>query len=284
MTMNYLIYYEVRMKLQIYNFDSYRKFLVCAAQSEIDRGSKGRLAKAAACNPSWMTKVLGEEAHLTPDQAFGVCAYLGFSESETDYFMGLVELERAATPALHKRIQRKLNELKIKTRNLGTSIKSDAELTLEQRTLYYSSWVYPALHVASLIPNLSIEDISSRLGLSSIITNQTLLNLKEMGLVSKQPGRWCSTSKNIHLDSTDPLASGAHRNWRSQTIHHLQIQNTNAQGLHYSAIHALSKNDIETIRTLLKDAILDCRKIIDRSSTETLGILCMDWYDPNDCC
>ena len=262
--------------MNIFEFESYGKFMIAITRNEIDRGSKGRLAKAAGCNPSWMTRVLADEVHLTPDQALGITQYLQLNESETDYFMGLVELERAATPALCERIRKKLKSLKKEARNFGPLVKTDAALNREQQTRYYSSWIYSALHVSCMLPHSSLKEIASRLGISPKTVNQVLMLLEEMGLITNRDGQWQSTSKNIHLDSTELLAFSGHRNWREKTIQHLQT--LNLQGLHYSSVHALSIEDMEVVRTRLKDAVLDCRKVIDDSPPETLGVLCLDWY------
>jgi uncharacterized protein (TIGR02147 family) len=251
-------------------------FLTAVIRTEIDRGSKGRLAKAAACSPSWITRVLAGDVQLTPDQALGIAQHLHLNESETDYFMGLVELERAATPALRERTRKKLKSLKTDSRDFGSHIKADGALSQEHRTRYYSSWVYSALHVACMLSGVSMNDIAARLGMSSKTVNQVLLALQEMGMISKQGGQWKATTKNIHLDSKDPLTLGGHRNWRERTLQ--QLHASSSEGLHYSAIHTLSEKDFERIRAQLKDAILDCRKVIDHSPAETLGVLCLDWY------
>jgi uncharacterized protein (TIGR02147 family) len=262
--------------MKIYEFQSHQKFLKSVLRSEVDRGGKGRLARAAGCNPSWITRVLAEEVQLTPDQALGIAQSIHLNESETDYFMALVELQRSATPLLRERIQKKLKALRSESRNFGPIVRTDGTLSQEHYARYYSSWVYSALHMACMLPGSMPYGIATRFSLSQKTVNQVLLDLEEMGLISKQSGERKTTSKNIHLNSTDFLAVVGHRNWRERTIQYLQ--DLNSEGLHYSAIHTLSKNDIETIRSQLKDAILNCRKIIDESPAEALGVLCLDWY------
>lgn len=262
--------------MRIYDFESYRVFLTSIIDTEIDRGSKGRLAKAADCNPSWMTRVLAGEVHLSPDQALGITRYLQLNDPETDYFMALVDLERAATPLLRQRLQKKLKDMKTKSKNFGSLVRADGTLSKEHKALYYSSWIYSALHVACMLEVSSLSEIVSRLGVTREDLSQGLLALEEMGLVSKQSGSWRTTSKNIHLDSAEFLAAVGHRNWRERTIQHLQ--KLSSQGLHYSAIHALSEKDLDIIRGRLQEAILDCRKTIEDSPSETLSVLCLDWY------
>jgi hypothetical protein len=73
------------------------------------------------------------------------------------------------------------------------------------------------------------------------------------------------------------MADMGHAIWRQCVIEHLNRRDRN--GLHYSAIHCLSKADLEAVMATLKATVLGCRKIIDDSPPETLGVLCLDWFE-----
>ncbi len=137
--------------MNVFQHNDYRQVIDEWIQSESDRGAKGRLAKAAQCSPSWITRVLTGNVQLTPDQALGIALYLELAENEIDYFLYLVDLERAAHPQLQQRIRKKLDSLKSEARYLRSSVHTESEISDADIMKYYSSWVYSAVHVFCMI-------------------------------------------------------------------------------------------------------------------------------------
>jgi uncharacterized protein (TIGR02147 family) len=235
--------------MDVYFFDSYRKLIEARIDAEIDPGSRGRLAKAARCNPSWITRVLSGAVDFTPDQAYGIAQYFGLNKSEEDYFLLLVEHERAATPALKTRIKDKLGALKTFGKSVGSSVKNEAGLLEDKAPQYYSSWIYAAAHVACMIQSFSTRELCSLLRVDSELLSATLRGLEEMGLVTAQAGKWHATGKSLHLPSRHSMARAGHVCWRNRTIQFLQ--EGTSDGFHYSGVHHLAKRDVEIIRRKL---------------------------------
>ncbi len=61
-----------------------------------------------SCSNSRITRTLTGKVQHAPDQVMGIATCLYLNETETDYFLFLVDLERAASLALKKRIEQKL--------------------------------------------------------------------------------------------------------------------------------------------------------------------------------
>ena len=263
--------------MEVLAYRDYRKIITDSMQGAPRQATRSQLARAINCSPSWVTRVLTGDVQLTPDQALGVCQHFRFNETETDYFLLLVELERAATAELKSRLRSKLKSLTQTRRNFAAALKTDSTITDEDRLRYYSSWIYAATHVACMIQSFSIEGLAERIKLQTTAIVKVLADLEKMGLVINQAGRWSATSKNIHLSAEHFMGRIGHAIWRNRTIQFLQ--DGSDDGLHYSAVHCLSKADVEVIRQKLKEAVLDCRKLIDPSAAETMAVLCLDWYE-----
>jgi uncharacterized protein (TIGR02147 family) len=225
-----------------------------------------------------MTRALSGVVQLTPDQALGIAQYFHLGEQETDYLMLLVEQERASSSNLKKRLQTKIIELAKANRNFASAVKTDSKVSDKDIARYYTSWIYPATHVACLMRPSSLEELCNILKIAPDGLLKALNELKRMGLIVNRSGRWEATNKNVHLAAEHPLAKVAHLIWRNHAIHKLQASDD--EGLHYSAIHCLSVKDIERIRKKLKDLVLECREIIDPSPSEALAVFCLDWYTP----
>lgn len=263
--------------MDVFSYNEYRAFIHDWEVHQTDRGIRNRLAQAAQCSPSWITRVLAGSVQLTPDQAFGIANLFHLNENELDYFLLLVDLERAATLILKKRIQKKLDLLKKESQKIASSVKSDFSINEENAARYYSSWVYSAIHVACMIKPQNVEELSNMLNLAGNIVSLRIKDLKEMGLLKIDGSRWSANMVSVHLPSTHPSSLNTHTSWRNRTIQ--LFHEGHDKGLHYSAVHCLSQKDIETVRKLLKKNILTCRDIIEKSPAEALGVLCMDWYE-----
>ncbi|MFL5813357.1 MAG: TIGR02147 family protein [Bdellovibrionia bacterium] len=264
--------------MDLFEYREYRRFIQDWIQTDSFQGNRSKIAASAGCSPSWITRVLSGEVQLTPDQAHGVAVYFALSEIETDYFMLLVDFERAASASLKKRIQSKLEDLRAKGRGIGASINSAATVSEEDRNRYYSSWIYGAVHVACMIQPFSAAELSQRLGIQLEILRKTLLDLQSMGLIAKAgAGRLKATSLTVHLPAGSAAANTGHMIWRNRVIQ--KLQEPSEEGLHYSGIHNLSKADLRTVEKVIKDAVLRCRKTIEKSPSETLAVLCVDWFE-----
>lgn len=265
--------------MDVYKYTNYRNLLEDWMNNQSLRGARTHLAKAASCSPSWMTRVLTGSVQLTPDQAMGIATYINLSDDEADYFLLLVDLERAGSSILKKRIQKKLDTLIKNSGRVGVSVKADSLVKNENSIQYYSSWVYAAVHVSCMIKPQRVDDVCSILKLSDKVVSRTLKELKNMGLLYFENSRWIATATNIHLPQHEN-AKIPHSIWRQRTIQF--FHEGHDEGLHYSAIHCLSRKDLEKIQRLLKESVLNCREIIKDSPSETLAVFCLDWYQLND--
>ena len=97
-----------------------------------------------------------------------------------------------------------------------------------------------------------------------------------MGLVVNNKNLWFASNQSVHLPSDHPSAKFAHIVLRNKTSQYLQ--EVQSEGLHYSAVHCLSAEDVETIHKLLKASILSARQKIKTSPSEALAVFCVDWY------
>lgn len=264
--------------MDVYKYRSYRKLIQQWANSTEKSGARSQLAQAAGCSPSWITRVLNGSVHLTPDQAYAAAKFFGFSEIETDYFLQLVELERCGSPGLQAHIGRKLELLRKESLQLRSSLKVEPTISRESALVYYSSWIYPAAHVLCMIRPFSQLEIGAELSLSPAVVTETVGKLRHMGLLKLQGKNWAAATAKVHLPSDDSLARLAHQSWRLRAAQRLQEPHTD--GFHYSAVHCLSREDVATIQRKLKDAVLDCRQVIERSPSETIAVFCLDWFEP----
>ncbi len=123
----------------------------------------------------------------------------------------------------------------------------------------------------------TVDSLTRRFALGQAIVVSILEDLSKMGLITGTGGVWRATGKNIHLPAKHRLAPYGHIGWREHVI--AELRRRSRPGLHYSAVHCLTHDDVERVHQLLKDAVLKARTIIDESPAKRLAVMCLDWFE-----
>lgn len=262
----------------VFSTSSYRHFLKDWLKNNHSHGLMRALAQSMGCHNSHLTRILKDEVHMTMDQAFGACEHLKLTDAETEYFLKLVEYDRGASPNYKKKIKLELTKLKESHQNLAQKFQEPRLGSSALETLYYSSWHWLAIHIATTVPELqSIASIAKRFNLDEAFVRESLLTLERYGFVNHRNGIWKANEKfNIHLPKTSPMSSVMHNSWRDRAT--MDTQKSKTDGLHYTVVQSLSKEDFENIKELLLEAVERYKKIADKSKEEELACFCIDFF------
>jgi uncharacterized protein (TIGR02147 family) len=266
------------MSVSVFNYLDYKKYI----EDEVkDLGEPwgywGQLAKAINCQPAYLSRCLKDKTHLTVDQILALSRFWSLSANETDYLVYLLEMDRAGSKENREFFLKKLKALKEENQNLKTRLKKDSFEKIQDQALYYSSWLWMAVHFATSIESLqSLEELSKRFSISTEHTRFILEKLLELGLVNKDGNKWTFLSGEFHLGKESPLIASHHQNWRSKAV--ADSQNPMSDGVHYSAVHTLSKKDFERLKANLLKFIDESREIINPSPEEEIICLNLDIF------
>jgi len=107
------------------------------------------LAEAIRTPVSYVSQVLGGSSHFSMKQAEGVNEFFEYTEEEEeeDFFLLLVQLSRAGTPLLKKRLEKQRRQILSKRLILKERLGVQAGISKEDENKFYSSWIYGAIHV-----------------------------------------------------------------------------------------------------------------------------------------
>lgn len=256
----------------------YRKYLKSFAESQSERGVLTRISKAIGCQNSYLTRVLNEEVHLTPDQAYQLTVFFKFTNSETQYFLKLVDFERAGTSALRDRLKGELEMLRNEQENLSKRFASSELHDSEKIMTYYSAWYWSAIHILTDIPEYqNPTSIATRLGLEEKFVRECLATLEKFDLVKRvNDQKWQISSTPMHLPKASPMISKLHYNWRMQALS--DCEDPTSSGIHFSIVQTVSHSDIPLIKQLILDSIDKYRAIAAPSKAEELICFNCDFF------
>jgi uncharacterized protein (TIGR02147 family) len=260
----------------IFEFDNYRAYIKAKIKtfSHI-RGYQGKLALTIGMQPSYLSKVLKGPEDFSSEQTLALSLHWELTPGESEYFIELVHLERAGTKALKEFFRNRLNSIKEKELNLSTQL-NPALLQEEAQTFYFSAWYISAIHLLLGIKTFqNIAEISKRLNLSIETISFVLNKMEGLGLVKRSGDKWTTGPTRIHLSKQSPYSWIHHGNWRHRAL----TDRVNSQSLHYTALHSVSRKDLEEIRQSFLSLIQESASKVRLSEQETLVAMNIDFFE-----
>jgi uncharacterized protein (TIGR02147 family) len=254
----------------VFEFSSYKAYLAQALDTSGEkRGARSRLARALGCGSAFVSQVLQGDAHFSAEHAILINEFLEHDETESHFFMLLLQKDRAGSKRLEGYFEKQLEEIRQRRQNISERVGQSDRLSEAEQVTYYSHWYFAAIHVLTSIPTLvSKADYARALGLSVATVSSVLDFLVSAGLVLFDNGRWRISSKRIHLEKNSPMIARHHANWRWQALHSLEEPHT--ADLHFSGVWTLGKDDVQKIREILLGAIERTEPVL-RAAPEEVG-------------
>lgn len=264
----------------VFDFSSSQKLLSWLLDgNDRLRGEKSRAANAMRCDLAVISRLLQGKSYLTLEQAERLAAYRGFNEVETDYLLTLVQWERSGTKELREYWHRKLKAIKSRLSNFKEKLGSDRELPLEEQALYYSDWIYCAIHVISAIPEFASEDgLGRALGLPLARIRPAVDWLLKGGYLQGERRALKPGLRHIHLGIDSPLLPRHQAQWRLRAMS--AIEEREPDQLHFSGVYSLSYADVEKVRKLVVHLAADIDAVVKPSKEETALAVCLDVFSP----
>lgn len=261
----------------IFQFNHYVLYLNFVLSRAGQWGAKTRLAEFIGVQPTYISQVLQEKAHLSLEQAELTNKFFQHTLQESHFFLLLVQKDRSGTKSLKEYFQKQIEEILKSRMVLVNRLSKVDSIGPEDRSWYYSSWLHAAFHIALTLPSRKAPgDLAEMFQVPSEKALEILERLEALGLAVKSGTDYIPSIKRIRLSRDHHEIIKHHTNWRLQAIQSLELEKI--QDMHYSAVVSLSNADALAIKDLLLDAIQRAQKIIQDSSEEKLCVLNMDFF------
>lgn len=279
-----LIYYDLCYKLlpimtkpQVFLFEDYKSVLHSVLKDQA-WGAVSKLAQAAGCQRSYLSRVLNQEIHLTPDQAFKLCQHWEMADDEQKYFLLLLEKDRASDPNYKRYLERQLMLLKKNFEDLKNRVERPTIATEQSEWAYFSNWMPAALHLATSVPNLqTLDQLVQRFHLHPEVIKHVMKNLEKDGFVQylgNNKWKYKSGARHIPLDS--PLLSLHAQNWRLRALQSHGSRDPNE--IHYTLVQSMSLKAAREIKSRLSDIVAEVEKIAGPSKEEEMFSCTLDFF------
>lgn len=243
-------------------------------------GQAKRLAEHLSVNTTLVSQVFKGLKSFTLEQAALAAEFAGLSRQEAEYFVLLVQLDRAGNEPLRKMLRGQLETMRANARELVNRLSAKRKLTEQERAQFYSDWIYSAIRQMTAIPGYdNVDAIARSLDLTLRETKEAVAFLLRIGLCVEHKGHLKIGPSSTHLESSSPWIKSSHRHWRDKARQYLGTEQESA--LHYTAPMTLSKRDAKKLRELITQFLERVDTIVEPSPSEELHCLTIDWFKVN---
>lgn len=266
--------------VSIYDFTDFRAYLKAwlAARPKRGRGESRRWAQKLGVSSTMISQVMSGGKPLSLELALELIEALGLSEREGDYFLLLVELDRAGSARLQARARKRIQAAQALAREISHRIQRDHELSPETKAIYYSSWHYTGIRNLTAVPgHQDAESIAERLRLSRVAVAQAIDFLLAHGLLVSNKTGLIPGPAWTHLDARSPIVASHHRNWRLRACERTSAPT--ADDLFFTSPMSLSVEASAQIRKQVLALIEAAQKIAGPSDSEVVRCLNLDWFE-----
>jgi uncharacterized protein (TIGR02147 family) len=265
--------------VSIFDYSNYCSYLSewIADQGPSSYGLKGQIAKSLGVSSSFISQVFKEDKTLTSDQTSELSDFLGLTELEADYLHLLVEWKRAGSSRYKEKLQKKIQKLQEQSKKIGNRVPRTKELSNEQKSIYYSNWLYTGIRNLTAIPECkSVNSLARYLHLEPATVAPIVLFLIENGLCIDDEGKITYGPSAIHIDRDSPFVNKHHQNWRIKAIQKMDLKKN--EDLFFTGPLSLSREAYDEIFKLLPTVIQKIMKISGPSNSEVVSCLNIDWF------
>lgn len=260
----------------VFIHSSYKDILKSLFRGPESRGNLSRAAEALHCQRSFLSRVMNSKVNLTPDLAYKLCQFARFPIKERDYFLTLVEWERAGDSEYREFLSARLREMRREHESL-TERSQRPVVTSTHDLTYFSSWIWTAIHFLTSIPGYQTrESIARRLGIPSRLVSEYLKGLEGWGFVRNEGDLWVYAGGEFHVSKDSPLVVLHHQNWRQRAI--LDSQLRDETSLHLTNVHTIAAKDIPLLRELMLKFISDSNELLRGSKEEEVVVVLCDFF------
>lgn len=266
--------------MQIFEYDSHFAYLQDRLKGKGEqRGIKTRFSKALQIQPSFLSQVLRRHFSLSLEQADLANQFFHHSYDEAEFFLLLVSRDRAGSVSLKKHFGQQIKRILDRPLQTVERLGRRAEVSEEAKGVFYSSWLYPAVHVGCTIPRLRTRDaIAEELRMPKEAVGKVLDFLEANGVLERKNDEYHPTKSWIRLEQGSPHTVKLHTNWRLKAIQNLETQTD--RDLHFSGIYSMDARTAARIKDRFLDFLKEQQKEIEPAKEEELFVLGIDFFQP----
>lgn len=254
----------------------YRSY-VREAVAKQPRGELTKIANHLRVNTTLISQVMSGERDFSVKQGLELNRYFAHSDLESDYFLLLIQLSRSGTEALRSHWRKKIEDVRGEAKKLSRQVRVEKSLSETERSIFYSSWFYSAVHLfTSVGKGVTADQIASRFQVPKQRALEALRFLEEAGLVQETKNVYKMSVGSTFLEKGSPHLLKHHANWRVRAIQ--KSETLTDDEMMFTGQVSISREDFQYLREQLAGFLKTAAEKVKDSPAEELACLNLDWF------
>lgn len=262
--------------MAVFEFNDYKAYFKTHIRAK-GRGEYRKISEYLGVHPTLISQVFSGSKDFSPEQVLKMANYFGLGKTEARYLVILVEIERAGSRDLKEQFVEMREEIKKQALQLSKRISHQKSLSDHEKSVFYSSWVYSAVHLMTTLERpVDFEFVCKRLSLSPERARDIISFLKSINLIVEEQGGLKAGVTSTHIEKGSPFLIKHHTNWRIKALE--KSESISDEELMYSTNISLSKKDFQKLREEMVRFIQEFQKTVKDSPAEDLAQFNLDFF------
>lgn len=266
--------------MNIFEFKNYKEYVDSWVKSKPKdgHGQYKKIADALSMSTVMISQVFNSDRHLSIEHAYELADYLGLNDLEKEYFLALVQYERAGSHKLQNHFKKIIKEVSDKSKDLKKLLPQDMELTDAEKATFHSNWYYSAIRLLTSIEGYkTVDAISEKLNLNKTLVSNVISFLLQHGLCQEKDGKYKLGPSRTHLEADSPYIKTRQISWRVKGFE--KMDNKNPEQLFLTAPMSVSQEQYEKLRASISELVSELSKNVVKEKPEKLICLNVDLFE-----
>jgi uncharacterized protein (TIGR02147 family) len=265
--------------MNVYEANNYKPVLkrLLNDRRKAAKGVSRKLAEYLGVHPSLVSQVLTGSKDFSEEQLLVVCEFLGLGKLESKYLLALLQRERAGSVKLKVHFEEVIAQIRKDALKIANRAHRDKNLSGEEESIFYSSWIYSAVHLMTTLKEpVTFDKIVKRLAVSPGRAQEALDFLISSQLVKQKGKVYEAGVRATHLGRSSPHLPKHHSAWRLKAIQ--RAEELSDDELMYTANFSISRKDFPVLREEMMQTIQRFLSIVKESPGEEVAQFNIDLF------
>lgn len=266
--------------MKIYEFDDYREFFkqYYALKLRNRRGYISAIAKILRVHTTFVSLVFRGLREFNLEHGAILASHLKLSVAETEFLLNLIIQRKSGNHLLTNFATAKIKNAQNSARAQEKKLDFGLDLSNEERSVFYSSWHYSAIHlfIASSKNGKELGEIIEYFNLSQVTLESALVFLLSTKLIVQSGNVYLAGADRISIGKEHPVLKSHLTNWRLKALQ--GFEQLSKDEIMLTTTMAISKSDFEALKALLLELVSKTSSAGEKTDSEQVACLNLDLF------
>ncbi len=260
--------------MHVYESADYKKILIQSLSDKKTHVSRQftfqNMAAHCGVQKTYLSKVLNRQGHLTEDQLYLACDFLGFSEEEKRYMLLLYSWEKSQLPKRKENLKQSIQTLQNQNKKTEKRISVTSFESAEHKERdYHLDPYFILIHMFLTIRRfaLDVRLVSQELSISETQLNHYLTKLEQMEIIRFHQGKYEVLKDNLHLPENSPIFTAFRTLMRLKALDQMNRVNS-LDTYSFSVVFSSTPQIRQRIQSLILDMIKETQLLVSKGREE----------------